>query len=97
MFTGLFTDANEKGNDISGGGFSNVFSMPKYQVNYDTNHCDTLIPGLSDYILAICKICWRRSFHSFGWEKALTMNMTVATLKLVPWSMVQMDILSSIS
>ena len=32
MFTGLFTDANEKGNDISGGGFSNVFSMPKYQV-----------------------------------------------------------------
>ena len=33
-FTGIFTDVNEKGNDISGGGFSNVFSMPKYQVKY---------------------------------------------------------------
>ena len=45
MFTGLFTDANEKGNDISGGGFSNVFPMPKYQVNHDT---DTLNRRLSD-------------------------------------------------
>ncbi|CAH1274079.1 TPP1 [Branchiostoma lanceolatum] len=30
-FTDVFTDTNEKGNDISGGGFSNVFPSPKYQ------------------------------------------------------------------
>ena len=95
MFTGLFTDANEKGNDISGGGFSNVFSMPKYQVNYDTDLSDTVIPGLSDYILAICKIYRRRSFHSSGLGEGTDHEHD--TLELVPWSMVQMDILSSIS
>ena len=31
MFTGTFSDTNEKGNDISGGGFSNVFPQPGYQ------------------------------------------------------------------
>ena len=30
-FVGYFTDKDEKANDISGGGFSNTFPMPKYQ------------------------------------------------------------------
>ena len=33
-FTSTFSDIDEKANDISGGGFSNVFTMPDYQVIY---------------------------------------------------------------
>jgi len=32
-FTSTFSDIDEKANDISGGGFSNVFTMPDYQVD----------------------------------------------------------------
>lgn len=32
-FTSIFSDVDEKANDISGGGFSNVFNMPDYQVD----------------------------------------------------------------
>lgn len=44
MFTGMFTDVNEKGNDISGGGFSNVFEMPKYQVETVAGYLNSSTP-----------------------------------------------------
>lgn len=41
MFTGVFSDNNEKGNDLSGGGFSNIFPMPKYQIEATSAYLNT--------------------------------------------------------
>ncbi|XP_063692648.1 tripeptidyl-peptidase 1-like [Bolinopsis microptera] len=48
MFTAVFSDVNEKGNDISGGGFSNIFSMPKYQMETVSGYLNSSVKGLPD-------------------------------------------------
>ena len=62
QFTAVFSDVNEEGNDISGGGFSNQFVMPKWQQEVQSD------PDLSGPDLPEPRFTGRISFPRFFLE-----------------------------